>query len=167
MAPAGALLQAAVAVAPVAESAPVVPAAIVTQSMPALAFEMLDSATWTERFNEFGFGGVLGTIASHCELRARDGLRLSMVLDDQHAAFFDDSHTQRMQEHLRQTFGAQLTLAVSVGRPHSETPYQRRDRLRQERLAAARASIAADANVRLLLDGFGAQLDAASIEPVN
>lgn len=132
-----------------------------------LSFELLDSTTWTEQFNVFGFGGVLGTIASHCELQARDGLRLSMVLDNRHAAFFDDSHTQRMQEHLRQYFDTQLTLTVTVGATQAETPYLRRERLRQERLAAARENIVADVNVRLLQESFGARLDESSIEPVD
>jgi DNA polymerase-3 subunit gamma/tau len=127
----------------------------------------LDTLVWAEQFHAFGFGGVLGTIASHCELRRREGTRLEFVLDSRHAAFFDDSHAQRIQEQLRTYFEQPLTAAISVGEPQAETPFARRARLRAQRLAAAKAAILADPNIRLLQDSFGAQLDESTIEPLR
>jgi len=149
--------------APIAVEPVAVPTVVVEEAP--ISFDQFDNAVWAERFNVFGFGGVLGTIASHCELRQRDGLRVSMVLDGGHAAFFDDSHVQRIQEQLRDYFSVALLLNVEIGPTQAETPAQRRDRLRRERLEAARQAILTDPNIHLLQEGFGALLDEASIEP--
>ncbi len=154
-------------VAPAAEPQPVVSEPIMAQVADKVLLGMLDSRVWAERFNVFGFGGVLGTIASHCELRQRDGARLTFVLDSRHAAFFDNSHVQRIQEQLCGYFEQPLTASIDVGQPQAETPYARRERLRAEQLAAARSAILADPNIRLLQESFGAQLDETSIEPIN
>ncbi|MET0379142.1 MAG: DNA polymerase III subunit gamma/tau [Spongiibacteraceae bacterium] len=132
-----------------------------------IAFEQFDNGVWVEQFHRFGLGGVLGTIASHCELRRRHDLLVEMVLDMRHAAVFDEAHTQRLQDHLRNYFGNTLKLQIDIGQPQAETPFMRRDRIRQERRAAAHAAIVADPNILLLQEGFGALLDEASIEPVD
>jgi DNA polymerase-3 subunit gamma/tau len=168
--PARALLQAvpsrAAEVVAVAQPAAVSAAAVVKAEP--IALEQLNNSVWSECFPQFGLGGVLGTIASHCELRHLDGLNVEMVLDQRHAAVFDEMHTQRLQEHLRNYFGgAALKLRIDIGQPQAETPFMRRDRIRLERRAAAHAAIVADANIRLLQEGFGAVLDETSIEPLD
>lgn len=161
-APARAILQAVPSpcVEPTSEPVPTAAAEVV-------AFEQFDNAVWIERFDLFGLGGVLGTIASHCELRRRHESVVEMVLDTRHAAVFDPAHTQRLQDHLRHYFGNAFKLQIDIGQPQAETPFLRRDRLRQERRAAARAAIVADPNILLLQEGFGALLDEASIEPTD
>lgn len=148
---------------PATESVPVSPVA----TAEVIAFERFDNAVWIEQFHQFGLGGVLGTIASHCELRRRHELSIEMVLDTRNAAVFDEAHTQRLQDHLRNYFGNTLKLQIDIGTPQAETPFMRRDRIRQERRAAAHAAIIADPNVLLLQESFGALLDESSIEPVD
>jgi DNA polymerase-3 subunit gamma/tau len=160
---------------PMPVSAPAVPApmsapaprevAVATQ--PALALAQLDNPTWTARFAEFGIGGVLGTIATHCWLQEVQGEQLRFVLDQRHASFFDPSHCQRMQEQLSKVLGVAVAVQIAVGEPGGDTPAVLRDRNRQQRLAEARRAIADDPNVRLLQDSFGALLDEASIEPLD
>lgn len=126
-----------------------------------------DNEVWVSRFPEFGIGGVLGTIAAHCALGRAGSGRLHFVLDRRHASFFDPNHTQRVQEQLARVLGESVAVTIEVGEPALETPAVRRERNRQLRLAQARQAIAADPNVRLLQDSFGALLDEASIEPVD
>src|SRR5690606_17809797 len=155
-------LQAAYAAAPVVPETvvpePSAPETVVAEIAPLadkVLLGMLDGRVWAERFNVFGFGGVLGTIASHCELRQRAGARLTFVLDSRHAAFFDNSHVQRIQEQLCGYFAQALTVSIDVGQPQAETPHARREHLRAERLAAARAAILADPNIHLLQEKIG------------
>ncbi len=131
-----------------------------------LSLAALDNELWASRFTEFGIGGVLGAVAAHCCLARVDGHKLYFVLDRTNAAVFNPSHTLRMQEQLRQRFEAPIELEIDIGEPLLETPAQCRERLRGERLEAARAAIADDPNVRLLQQAFDARLDASSIEPI-
>ncbi len=170
-----------IAVEPVAEPAPAV-AMVVAEPQPVsapavavataavaapLSLAALDNGVWSARFAEFGLGGVLGAVAAHCCLVQVDGHRLQFVLDRANAAVFSSSHTARMQEQLRHCFDAPVELAIEIGEPPLETPAQRRERLRGERLEQARAAIADDPNVRLLQQAFEARLDSASIEPIE
>jgi DNA polymerase-3 subunit gamma/tau len=146
------------------EAPPVAPA--VPQPV-AIALDTFDNVLWTTRFAEFGVGGVVGTIAAHCGFIRREGATLRFVLDQQHASFFDPSHTQRLTDQLNRVFATELRIDISVGEPGVETPAAYRERIRLERLVQARQLIAEDANVRLLREAFGAELDENSIEPTD
>jgi DNA polymerase-3 subunit gamma/tau len=147
----------------------VVPSAqLITPSVPSaaeLALNDFDNALWTARFAEFGIGGVVGTIASHCCLVERNGEQLHFMLDEKHASFFDPAHTQRITDQLCRVFNSVVRVNIAVGTPQLETPAVCRERLRAERLAHARQLIENDPNVCLLQQEFGAILDANSIQP--
>ncbi|MFT3931584.1 MAG: DNA polymerase III subunit gamma/tau [Spongiibacteraceae bacterium] len=132
-----------------------------------LTLASFDNATWSTRFNEFGIGGIIGTIASHCCLLERKGEQLHFVLDEKHASFFDSAHTQRITDQLSRVFETPVRVHIVVGTPHVETPAAYRERIRLERLAQARVLIEGDANVKLLQDVFGAMLDVDSIKPLD
>lgn len=146
---------------------PSAPAPSVVSPPAAIALDSFDNLIWTTRFAEFGIGGVVGTIAAHCGFIQREGNSLRFVLDQQHASFFDPSHTQRVTDQLNRVFATELRIDITVGEPGVETPAAYRERIRLERLAQARQLIAEDANVRLLREAFGAELDENSIEPVD
>ena len=132
-----------------------------------LTLANFDNAVWSARFGEFGIGGVVGTIASHCCLVERNGEQLHFVLDEKHASFFDSAHTQRITDQLSRVFNMPVRLHIIVGVPPLETPAACRERLRLERLAHARQLIENDTNVRLLQEAFGAVLDTDSIKPLD
>ena len=145
------------------ELAPAQPAA----QQQAIALDQFDNLVWTTRFAEFGIGGVVGTIAANCCLLERADATLYFVLNQQHASFFDPTYTQRITDQLSRVFATAVRVDISVGEPAAETPAAYRERIRLERLAQARQLITEDANVRLLQESFGAELDEGSIEPVD
>ncbi len=155
------------AVAPVMRVAESRPLAAPSAATAPLSLAALDNELWASRFADFGVGGVLGAVAAHCCLVRVDGHNLHFVLDRANAAVFNPSHTQRLQEQLRQRFDAPVEIEIEIGEVSLETPAQRRERLRGERLEQARAAIADDPNVRLLQQAFEARLDPGSIEPVE
>lgn len=132
-----------------------------------LTLASFDNATWSTRFNEFGIGGIIGTIASHCCLLERKGEQLHFVLDEKHASFFDSAHTQRITDQLSRVFETPVRVHIAIGVPNVETPAAYRERIRLERLAQARVLIEGDVNIRLLQDAFGAILDVDSIKPLD
>ncbi len=132
-----------------------------------LALASFDNSTWAARFAEFGIGGVVGTIASHCCLLERSGEQLRFVLDEKHSSFFDAAHTQRITDQLSRVFGTPVRVQIELGAPQLETPAAYRERLRLERLAQAKQLIENDPNVRLLQEAFGAVLDENSIKPLD
>ncbi len=165
--PASAVAAAILESAPSVINAPIVAVPIaVTQRAP-LILASFDNAVWIERFAEFGIGGVIGTIASHCCLSAIDNQRLQFVLDQHHASFFDQTHVARITEQFSRVFAASLQIAIEIGAPTLETPAAYRERQRQLRLDNARNSIFDDPNVRLLQEVFGAALEENSIEPLD
>ncbi|MDB6061209.1 MAG: polymerase subunit gamma/tau [Verrucomicrobiaceae bacterium] len=142
------------------------PATAVIETRP-IALDAFDNVLWTSRFPEFGVGGVVGTIAAHCCLMQRDGATLHFVLSNQHASFFDPTHTQRLTDQLSRVFATTVRVEITVGETTAETPSAYRERIRAERLTHARQLLADDANIHLLRESFGAELDENSIEPVD
>jgi DNA polymerase-3 subunit gamma/tau len=60
-----------------------------------------------------------------------------------------------------------LRVEIAVGDTERETPMQKKARISDEKLDAARASLEADPNVRALRDMFGAELKAESVEVLS
>ncbi len=133
----------------------------------AISLALFDNSLWVSRFGEFGIGGVVGTIASHCCLVERRDEQLHFVLDENHASFFDSAHTQRITDQLCRVLSASVRLHIVIGAPPHETPAAYRERLRLEKLAHARQLIENDVNVKLLQEAFGAALDIESIKPID
>jgi DNA polymerase-3 subunit gamma/tau len=113
----------------------------------AITLANFDNALWSTRFTEFGIGGVVGTIASHCCLAECSGDQLRFVLDEKHSSFFDAAHTQRITDQLNRVFDTTLRVQITIGLPQLE--------------------IEADPNVQLLQAEFGALLDINSIKPLD
>ena len=151
----------------VAVAAPAQPSPAKIEAAVPLVLEQFDNTMWITRFAQFGIGGVLGNIAANCCLQSRAAEHLLFTLDQQHASFFDATHTQRLTEQLSRVFAQPIRIEITVGVPSLETPAAHRERLRLERLAHARQLVIDDPNVQLLQQTFGAALDENSIEPLD
>jgi hypothetical protein len=64
-------------------------------------------------------------------------------------------------------FGETLRVEINIAKTAAETPMQGEVRRADEKIAAARASLEADPNVKTLQDMFGAQLNPDSIELIH
>ena len=133
-----------------------------TQQPPSLS--QLSPQSWPALFNQLDFGGIVGSIASHCSLQSVQDKKFAFSLDPANAALFNDSYTQRIQEHLSLVFETELKISIEVAEVKSETPATRKQRIQQELHQQAVADIQADPNVKLLIDAFDATLDVASIK---
>lgn len=130
---------------------------------PSVELADLDARLWREQFDAFALPGMLGSIASHCQLAAKEGSRLQFVISQGNATLLNDRHIERLQEVLADYFGQALKVAIDIGEPAEETPAEYRARRLQERLVVARQAIESDPLVQEIIAEFSAELDLESI----
>lgn len=127
----------------------------------------LNSDNWWQLLAVLGLTGIVYNIASHCELRLREGDHLRFVLDRSHAALFNASHSDKLRLALQNYFGHPLTVSVELGEPGGETPAMREQRLAAIRQAEAVTAIEADPQLQALIARFDGELDRSSIRPTD
>jgi DNA polymerase-3 subunit gamma/tau len=131
----------------------------------ALSPSELTAEIWSSHFEQLGFGGVVGNIASHCVLQRIDGDRLFLLLDEANATLFNEAYTARIETHLSVTLNAPLSVTISVGAMTEETPAARKQRLIKARREQAVLSLQNDPNVQTLINEFDATLELDSVQP--
>jgi DNA polymerase III subunit gamma/tau len=139
-------------------AAPVLPAA---QPASGLAAE------WLELFPRLGLGGMTGSIAANCSLVAKQGDQWTLHLDPAQSALFNAAQQRRLNEALDQLMGRSLQLHIEIVRPEQETPAQANARKRQQRQQEAVDEISNDPLICRMIEQFGAQIRADSIEPLD
>jgi len=131
------------------------------------AVDDLTAENWPQLLERLGLVGVVYNIASHCELRGREGNALRFVLDEHNASLFNNSHSDKIRLALQNYFESSLSLSITPGRPRGETPAMRHDRLARERQQEAVAAIEGDSRLQELIARFDGELDRSSIVPTD
>jgi DNA polymerase-3 subunit gamma/tau len=131
---------------------------------------MLDSLTpdsWSQLLESLCLKGIVYNIAAHCELRNRAGDQLQFVLDEAHAALFNDSHCDKLRMALGNYFGHAVAVSITSGELRGETPAKRLARLAGVRQAEAVVAIESDLQLQALIARFDGELDQSSILPTD
>lgn len=128
-----------------------------------LAFDALTVDTWREQFANFELPGMLGSIASHCQIAGGDGERLEFQIAQDNATLLNDRHVERLAEHLSDYFERKLKVTITIADVAEETPAEYRERQLQLRLAEARAAIESDPVVQQIINDFGAEIEPESL----
>jgi DNA polymerase-3 subunit gamma/tau len=129
--------------------------------------EELDPGTWPPLLDRLGLVGIVWNIASNCELSSRQGHTLEFTLDADHGSLFNDSHSDKIRLALQNYFDCELSVSITPGEVRGETPAQRQERLKQERMQQAVTEIESDARLQELIVRFDGQLDRSSIAPLD
>jgi DNA polymerase-3 subunit gamma/tau len=108
--------------------------------------------------------GMARQLAQHCELVERNETLVRLRLAPAHKHL--QAHQEKLQLALRELWGAQLRLDITVAEPAGETPAARRQNSDRERQENAIASIEQDPFVRDVVDLFDASIDESTIKPV-
>jgi DNA polymerase-3 subunit gamma/tau len=119
---------------------------------------------WSELVERLDLKGASRLLAGNCTYLRRDGATIHLSLDRRFESTLSKSRQSALADALTGHLGEPLRVEISVGRTESETPMQKKARLGDEQLEAARASLEADPNVRALRDMFGAELNPDSVE---
>jgi DNA polymerase-3 subunit gamma/tau len=148
------------AAAPVA---PVVSSATLVASEPAPHGDW----DWLKVVAELRLGGMAKMLADHCELVSQAGDTVTLRVGEAHKHLLDRTYQDRLVGALRDRYGAALNVSFEVGAAAEKTPQQVRSRIKEARQAEAVAAIESDPFVRELVDQFGGQIDATSIQPLG
>ncbi|MGD8514022.1 MAG: DNA polymerase III subunit gamma/tau [Granulosicoccaceae bacterium] len=151
-----------------AASATAPQAAPVTVEPPAAAAQLdPNEQDWHVIVEALGLSGLEKQLAINCALQRRDGDKFHLVLANEHSRLHNDKFTQRLLAALRNRFGEQAAIEISLGEHDIETPAMLDARRRDERQQQAEHAIAGDSNVQSLQEAFGATVVPDSVQPVD
>ncbi|BAN47684.1 DNA polymerase III gamma/tau subunit [Metapseudomonas resinovorans NBRC 106553] len=125
------------------------------------------AAEWLDLFPRLGLSGMTGNIGANCSLVAVEGDVWRLHLDPAQSALYNATQQRRLNDALNQYHGRPLKLEVEVRRPEQETPAQAAARKRAARQRQAEEAIASDPLVLKMIQQFGAQVRADTIEPLD
>ena len=114
---------------------------------------------WHGLVSRLGLSGVERTIAEHSLLVERGGGNCRLVLDRKHESLLHGREAGVLEGALANLFGEPVRLVIHIGDPAHETPADRKQRLEQERVAAARRQLEENATVKSLIKTFDARLE--------
>jgi len=122
---------------------------------------------WLAVVAELRLGGMAKMLADHCELVSQTGNAVSLRVGEAHKHLLDRTYQDRLVGSLREKYGAALDVSFEIGAAAERTPQQVRTRIKEARQAEAVAAIESDPFVRELVDQFGGQIDASTIQPLG
>ena len=122
---------------------------------------------WLEVVAVLRLGGMAKMLADHSELVAQSGNEVTLRVGEAHKHLLDRAYQDKLIAALRDKYGASLSVTFEIGAAAGQTPQQVRTRIKDARQAEAVAAIESDPFVRELVDQFGGQIDATSIQPLG
>jgi DNA polymerase-3 subunit gamma/tau len=152
-------------VAEIASPAPAAPpepvALLARESSPQAAWD------WLAVVAELRLGGMAKMLADHCELVSQAGDAVTLRVGEAHKHLLDRTYQDKLVAALHDKYGATLAVTFEIGAAAEQTPQQVRTRIKEARQAEAVAAIESDPFVRELVDHFGGQVDASTIQPLG
>ncbi len=161
------------AAVPRAEAAPAEPAVAPAPPAPAAAplhaREPSPHAAWDwlAVVSELRLGGMAKMLADHCELVSQGDEAVTLRVGEAHKHLLDRTYQDKLVAALHDKYGATLKVTFEIGAAAEQTPQQVRTRIKEARQAEAVAAIESDPFVRELVDQFGGQIDASTIQPIG
>jgi len=122
---------------------------------------------WGQLVSSLGLTGLVRELASNCVLEKREADTVYVSLDPRSDSLLTPPRKDAIADALSRYFGERLRFDISVSRSVGETPNQVQERVADEKISAARASLESDPNVQTLKNMFGAELNPDSIELIN
>jgi DNA polymerase III subunit gamma/tau len=122
---------------------------------------------WLAVVAELRLGGMAKMLADHCELVSQEGDAVTLRVGETHKHLLDHAYQGKLVSALHDKYGAALKVTFEIGAAAEQTPQQVRTRIKEARQAEAVAAIESDPFVRELVDQFGGQIDASTIQPLG
>jgi DNA polymerase-3 subunit gamma/tau len=126
-----------------------------------------ENESWAELLASLGLTGMAESLARNLSLEVEEEGRLCFHYTPEQEALLSGDRRERIIDALRQVRGAQCEIEFRQAPQTRETPAQRAERKRAERLADAVVSIETDATVKTLMDQFGARIEYESVRPID
>ena len=122
---------------------------------------------WLAVVSELRLGGMAKMLADHCELVSQGDEAVTLRVGEAHKHLLDRAYQDKLVAALHDKYGATLKVTFEIGAAAEQTPQQVRTRIKEARQAEAVAAIESDPFVRELVDQFGGQIDASTIQPIG
>ncbi len=132
----------------------------------ALPLPLAEATAWPQLLARLELQGAARQLAGNCQLLEREGNRFRFLLDPRAQSLHTRQQEERLAAALGRLVGATVSVEIEAGGA-TDTPAQREQQARDERLEQARAAIERDPNVKALRDRFGAVVQPDSIKPVG
>ena len=142
-----------------AQESGTVPDSPSTETTAPIAAAGPDAERWYAMVNQLSLGGVAKMIAEHSIPSSFSDSAITLLLSGEHDTLLNDAQVRNLQRGLSELAGKNISVRVEVGEPTSETPAQRKMRLRAERQAEAETAMREDATVQSLLADFDGKLE--------
>ncbi|SMB27604.1 DNA polymerase III/DNA elongation factor III, tau and gamma subunits [Sterolibacterium denitrificans] len=152
-----------------ASSVAAVPPSSSTSSAPPVAARPEPGAAavdWHGTCVSMSLGGMVRSLAQHCELVDVDEKKITLRLPPAHQFLLGKPSQDKLENELQRHFGRPLRLEIILADTATETPVERNRQIQRERQDRAVASIEQDAFVRDVVDMFDATIDETSIKPL-
>ena len=125
------------------------------------------AAQWQTFYSGLNLGGMTSSIAANTVLIEKNANRWLLHLDPNHSALFNSTQLQRINAAINQQLDAPIELHIEQHVLDQESPALALLRKNAKRQQEAEDAIHADPVVLQLIDTFGAQISANSIEPID
>ncbi|MDI3324480.1 DNA polymerase III subunit gamma/tau [Pontibacterium granulatum] len=122
---------------------------------------------WVRLASMIGLTGMTASLANNLSLEAVNGNSLTFHYTVEQKALLNDVQQERIVTALNNYFAASLDVEFRQDSQSRETPSLYMLRKKRERLALAVESIQSDETVKRLQEHFDAEIDLASVEPID
>ncbi len=140
---------------------------------PAVARQAVSESTtwaepvWKDLVEELALSGAARLLAANCAYLRREKNTVYLSIDPRSESLLTRARKESLADTLSARFNEKLVVDICVGDTPDETPIQAEHRMADEKLAAAKASLESDPNVKAMQELFGAELKSDSIELVD
>ena len=121
--------------------------------------------TWENIINEMQLVGLVNELARNCTLKSQDKNKVELSLSPSYKHILNQNLNSRLAEAIREKFGSEVKLIITVEESDDESPSSADARVKQELKNVAKEAVKNDPDVKLLQDTFDATIDQDSIQP--
>jgi len=122
---------------------------------------------WSQQAYSLSLTGLAQQLAAQLALVSVTDREYRFTLDTSHRAVLNRAAQSRLEQALCRHLGREIKVVIEVVHHSDETPAKERQRIEQLRLDETTRKLQEDPTVKALEGAFGAQLDVASIEPLD
>ena len=117
-------------------------------------------SSWPQIIEELGLVGMAKQLAERCELAGLEANRIELLIAPGNDTYLVKPAQEKLKAALRERFGADVHVSISVGAAKGEAPADVAARKRAEQQARAEKAIEEDDFVRDLVENLGARVSA-------
>ena len=118
-----------------------------------------DIQAWYRLVEQCGISGISANILWNCIPASQTDTHIDLLLDENQSALYSNDQDQHIALALSEVSGRELTVSISKSALNTETPAQRRARIKREAIESLHRSFHNDPGVVALVNTFDASIE--------